>query len=340
MPTTPRNAKLLLKKGEANVIKRTPFTIQLTRATGETTQPITLGVDCGSSTIGLSSTTEKKELFNSEVQLRNNLVRLMSERSSFRRNRRNRKTWYRPARFLNRGKQGWLPPSVRHRIYSHVKLIRNITKIFPVSRCILELASFDIQKIKNPDISGKEYQQGEQLGFYNVKQYVLHRDGHKCLHCKGKSGDKKLNVHHIVSRKTGSNSPENLATLCKTCHNAYHEGKIELKVKIPKSFKHETFMTILRSRLIELVREFIPETEETFGYITKFNRERIGLEKSHDNDAFVIAGGSAQTRCSKLSGKFVRKQNRKMFKGSRSHIRNTAEKFIQGFQRFDKVLFN
>ena len=59
MPTTPRKARLLLKSGEAKVIKRTPFTIQLLHASGETKQPITLGIDSGYVHVGLSAITEK-----------------------------------------------------------------------------------------------------------------------------------------------------------------------------------------------------------------------------------------------------------------------------------------
>src|SRR6266699_2908506 len=61
------------------------------------------------------------------------------------------------------------------------------------------------------------YQQGPQLGFWNVREYVLFRDGHTCKWCLGKSGDKIFNVHHIESRKTGGDSPDNLITLCETC---------------------------------------------------------------------------------------------------------------------------
>ena len=95
----------------------------------------------------------------------------------------------------------------------------------------MEVASFDIQKIKNPEITGGEYQQGEQLNFWNVREYVLFRDNHTCQYCHGKSGDKVLNVHHLESRKTGGDAPNNLITLCETCHKKYHEGKIQLKQK-------------------------------------------------------------------------------------------------------------
>ncbi len=37
-----------------------------------------------------------------------------------------------------------------------------------------------MQKGKNPTMSGTDYQQGEQLGFWNDREYVLFRDGHTC----------------------------------------------------------------------------------------------------------------------------------------------------------------
>lgn len=62
MPTTPRKARILLRGGKAKVKKRTPFTIQLNYATGETVQEIILGVDAGSKTIGLSASASYKKL--------------------------------------------------------------------------------------------------------------------------------------------------------------------------------------------------------------------------------------------------------------------------------------
>ena len=120
-------------------------------------------------------------------------------------------------------------------------MVDDVCKILPVTKIVVETASFDIQKIKNPEISGKEYQQGPQLDFWNVCEYVLFRDGHTCRCCKGKSKDRILNVHHIESRKTGGNSPDNLVTLCETCHKKYHKGEITL----PKEIKRGASGTVI-----------------------------------------------------------------------------------------------
>ena len=82
------------------------------------------------------------------------------------------------------------------------------------------------------------------------------------------------------------------------------------------------------------------QVTHTYGYITKSKRVELGLAKSHLNDAFVIAGGTTQQRISGYAIQQVRKCNRKLYKGERSHIRNTADRLIKGFQRFDKVLWN
>lgn len=185
-------------------MNRCPFTIQLLYNSTNYTQDVSLGIDSGSKHIGISATTESKVLHEAEVELRNDIVELLSTRRELRRTRRNRKTRYRAPRFNNRKRNdGWLAPSVQHKIDCHLKVVHDVCKLLPVTKIIVEVASFDIQKIKNPEIKSIEYQQGEQLGFWNVREYVLFRDGHVCQCCKGKSNDKILGVHHIESRKTG-----------------------------------------------------------------------------------------------------------------------------------------
>ncbi len=341
MPCKEAKARHLLEQGKAIVVTRTPFTIQLAWDCIENTQPITLGVDSGYQNIGLSATTDKQEVFSAEVQLRKDMVKLNSERKMYRKNRRNRKTRYREARFLNRRiPKEWLAPSIQHKLDSHIKVIDMVKKILPITRIVVEVAAFDIQKINNSEIEGKEYQNGEQSGFSNVREYVLYRDGHICQNCKGKSGDKILEVHHIVSRQTGGNRPANLITLCRTCHDKATQGDLKLKVKTSNGFKAESFMTMVRWRLIDKLRELGNDVSHSYGYLAKSKRRKLSLEKSHINDAFVIANGTNQSRLNGYQIKQVRRSNRKLFKGIRSHVKNTAPRFVHGFQRYDKVLWN
>lgn len=347
MPTTPRKARLLLREGKARCVKRTPFTIQLNYATGETKQEITLGVDAGSKTIGVSASTEKKELYCSEITLRNDIVDLLSTRRQNRRLRRNRLR-YRPARFNNRAKtkhKGWLAPSVMNKIETHLNVIDKINKILPISKTVVEVAAFDIQKIKNPDIQGKEYQQGDKLGFWNVREYVLFRDGHKCQYCKGKSKDKILNVHHIESRKTGGDSPSNLVTLCSVCHKSYHKGQIKINVKRAASLKDAAFMGIMRWAFYNKVKEKYNNVSLTYGYITKNTRIQNNLPKTHCVDALCISGNTkAELSKQQFFLKKIRIHNRQihkanMLKGNRK-VKTQAPYEVLGFRLFDKVKYN
>lgn len=105
MPCKPQKARKLLRNNKAKVVNRTPFTIQLLYGSSGYKQDINLGVDAGSKYIGLSATTEKNELFKAEVELRQDISKLLENRRILRRTRRNRKLRYRPARFNNRGKK-------------------------------------------------------------------------------------------------------------------------------------------------------------------------------------------------------------------------------------------
>ncbi len=345
MPTN-RHGKVrhLLNAGKAKVVKKTPFTIQLLFETTTYTQPITLGVDAGSKTVGLSASTETQELYAAEVSLRTDMVDLISTRRQYRRTRRNRLR-YRKPRFLNRvstKKKGWLAPSVNHKIESHVKLVEKIHVYLPVQRVVIEVASFDIQKIKNPAIFGKEYQEGEQLYFWNVREYIFFRDGHTCQHCKGKSKDKILNVHHKESRKTGGDRPDNLVTLCETCHNAYHRGEIELKITRSPGFRDSAFMGIMLWEVYNHLKEKYPQVSLTYGYLTKNTRIAAGMEKSHSNDAYCVVGNiNAKRIAEQYLCTFKRKNNRQIhkanfLKGGRKK-NNQAPYNVKGFRLFDKV---
>jgi hypothetical protein len=344
MPTK-RHGKVrrMIRTGEAIVVRRTPFTIRLLRESELYTQPVTLGVDAGSKVIGLSASTEKKELYAAEVHLRTDVTELLSTRRAFRRARRNRTTRYRAPRFKNRRiPKGWLAPTIENKIHRHIKCVEDVHKILPITDVVIEVASFDNQKIKNPDISGKEYQEGDKLGFWNVREYVLWRDNHECQYCHGKSKDKVLNVHHLESRKTGGDAPNNLATLCETCHDKYHKGEIELKIKRGVSYRDSAFMGIMRWTTYNRLKEMYPNVHMTYGYITKNTRITNGLEKSHITDALCIANHpKAEPIDTWYYQKAVRRHNRSLHKATilKGGYRkaNQAPKYVFGFQLFDKV---
>jgi len=345
MPCTSVIARLLLSQGKAKCIKRTPFTIKLLYQATKYTQPITLGIDTGSSKIGSSAVKDNGDvIYLSEVEIRNDISEKLKQRSKYRRNRRNRKTRYRKARWLNRKnsiKKDRFSPTMTSKVNSHLKEIKYVQTMLPVSRIILETATFDPHALKNPAVLSKKwlYQKGINYGFANTKAYVLDRDNHTCQYCKGKSKDSKLEVHHIVFRRNnGSDEPENLICLCKTCHDQLHDGNITLKGgKAKGHLNHATQMNSIRTQLLRI----LPDAEETFGFVTKEHRQLLKLTKEHYMDAVAIASQGDKVNFKTnvvLFKKCVPDGDYQQSKGIRSEQRIPTGK-IQGFRKFDKVRY-
>ena len=294
MPTFRKGkVKWLLRLGNAIIVCHNPFTIRLLYDSEKYVQKVSVGVDLGSRYVGISATTESNELLACQVELRHDVVKNMSQRRESRRTRRSRKTRYRKVRFNNRKrKEGWLPPSVAQKAQSVKSVISRISKILPVGEVRVEVGKFDVQKLENPDISGTQYQSGRQLGFQNVKAYVFCRDEYKCRKCKGKSGDPVLVVHHIETRLTGGDSPGNMVTLCKTCHDSLHRGEIDLEIDRIKSYRDATHMNIMKNAAFAGIVSLFGEdkVKMTYGYITKYIRMQNDITKSHLSDAQCISG--------------------------------------------------
>src|ERR1035437_5700560 len=285
MPCKEAKAAHLLRDGKAKCIKRTPFAIKLLWDCEENVQEVVAGMDSGSKSIGCAATANGEVVYQSEIHIRQDVSKKMTQRSTYRRNRRSRKTRYRQPRWSNRSnsrRKGRLAPSIRSKIDSHLREKNFVESILPVSKWIVETAKFDIHKISNPEVEGKDYQNGNQKGFYNTKAYVLDRDGYQCKKCKAKNV--KFNVHHIIFRSEGgTDSPENLITLCESCHGKVHQKEFKIDGKRSKT-KDATEIGIIKSQLKNSFGKF----EETFGYETKFKREILNLSKTHYNDAVSI----------------------------------------------------
>lgn len=351
MPTTPRKARLLLMAGRAKCIRRAPFTLKLLYKTTTYTQPITLGIDTGSSKIGSAAVKDNGDVvYVSEIEIRNGIAGKMKQRAKYRRNRRSRKTRYRPARWLNRKnsiRSGRFSPTMVSKLHSHEKEIGFVKSLLPITDVILETATFDPHALKNPSVLHNKwlYQRGTNYGFANTRAYVLDRDGYRCQHCKGKSKDGRLEVHHIVFRNNGgSDEEENLIVLCKMCHDKVHVGNIKLKGgKVKGQLKHATQMNSIRKQL--LIR--FPEARETFGFITKEHRQLMDLPKEHYCDAIAIANLNnieqsgllyVDIKAPLLLKKCVACGDYQQTKGVRSEQRISTGK-IRGFRKFDKVFY-
>lgn len=233
------------------------------------------------------------------------------------------------------------------KINNHLKEIKFVKSILPITHTILETATFDPHALKNPEVLKNKwlYQRGANYGFANTKAFALDRDNHACQECNGKSKDNRIEVHHIVFKSNGgSDEQDNLICLCKTCHDKVHDGKISLKHgKAKGQLKHATQMNSIRVQLLRL----LPDVEETFGYITKEHRVLMGLPKEHYYDAVAIANFDnlrntgrvdVQFKANLLFKKCVSDGDYQQTKGIRSEQKIPTGK-IQGFRKFDKVLY-
>lgn len=311
-----------LKSGEAKIHSYEPFfVIQLTKNVQTFKQNLTLGIDAGYSFIGYSiiNTDTGKEIIGGQLDLELGMSDRITAKSMYRTQRRGRLR-YRKPRFDNRAKpEGWLAPSVQDKVDIHVKLINKLVKFTPISKVIIEAGNFDMAKMNNPEISGTEYQNGINKGFWNIREAVLFRDGHKCQNpnCKNNEKHPILEVHHIVYRSEGgTDSANNLITLCTKCHTSPNHKPGNLlwswmkEKKKVRSLKDATFMNLIRSHVFsDLNCNLTIPIEMTYGYLTKSKRIENKITKTHHSDAFVIAGGKDESLISDSKKLIVQRRN-------------------------------
>ncbi len=301
-PVHPAQARKLLESGKAAVFRRYPFTLILKRVVeNPLIHPLTLKIDPGSKFTGIALVTDRNEvIWAMELQHRGEEIKsALLQRRIVRRGRRNRKTRYRQARFLNRKRpDGWLAPSLQHRILTTSTWVKRIQKFAPVGRIAQELVKFDTQAIQNPEIQGTEYQQGTLFG-YECRQYLLEKWSRKCAYCGVK--DVPLEIEHIQPKsKGGSHRISNLSLACHKCNQ--QKGSQDIKeflkdkpevlnrilsqAKTP--LKDAAAVNSTRWGLFNVLKSYgLPLTTGTGGQ-TKFNRMRLNLPKAHWIDAACV----------------------------------------------------
>ena len=300
-PTHPGKARKLLNEGRAAVFRLFPFTIILKRKVSDVKKEakFQLKIDPGSKKTGLAIVKNNLVLWAGELTHRSEQIKLrLDKRRIIRRSRRNRKTRYRKARFLNRKRcQGWLAPSLMSRVHNIITWVKRLCKVCPMTELSQELVRFDTQALQNPEISGTEYQQGELFG-YEVREYLLEKWGRKCAYCNAKNVP--LEVEHIKPKsKGGSNRVSNLTIACHSCNQEKGNRSIEEFL----SFKPSLIMSILgqtkksladsaavnstRWKLYEELKKILP-TSVGSGGLTKYNRTRQKLSKTHWLDAACV----------------------------------------------------
>ena len=284
-----------LKTGQARWFGNSRNTIQFVRPVTTNTQDLTLGVDTGFH-LGLSVVGNQREYYVSESLRKSEKDRIAS-RKKLRRTRRNRLR-YRKTRFDNRKHEdGWLVPSIQHRLDFTIKEIKRLYTFLPITNLVIEVEPFDNQKLLNPDIQGWQYQKGKMYGFKTIKDYLLARDNYRDALDGKQYPASQLRVHHLVQRKDGgSNQPDNLVLLSDVNHNqANHNNGVLAKLRQNRQksidYRGAYFMSVLATRLSNYFEHYTT----TQGYLTANLRRKYGIEKSHLNDAFVIAGGTDVT---------------------------------------------
>lgn len=300
-PVHPGTARQLLNQGKAAVLRRYPFTIILKEACPDVlVQTLELKLDPGSKTTGIAIKQGNKIIFGAELQHRGQQIKdALLSRRQLRRGRRNRKTRYRQARFLNRTRPvGWLAPSLKHRVDTVLTWINRLRKLAPIGSIAQELVRFDPQLMQNPEISGIQYQQGELQG-YEVREYLLEKWNRKCAYCGAENVP--LEVEHIQPRsKGGSDRVSNLAIACHACNQSkgnqdirdFLVGKPDLLNRVLKQakspLKDAAAVNSTRWALFNALKATgLPVSTGTGGQ-TKFNRIRLDLPKSHWLDAACV----------------------------------------------------
>lgn len=348
MPTTSRRARMWLSAKRAQVVRQEPFTIRLSFVTKEYVQPVGVGIDTGSKTVGIAATTNGEVVFQAEVHLRTDITEKLTQRRMHRRNRRARKTRYRKARYENRRRPPrWLPPSLRSKAEATVKAVRFIASFLPLSKVHVEIGSFDTQKMQKPDIAHLEYQQGELQG-YLLREYILAKFERTCVYCKAQGVP--LEIEHMVPRsRGGSNRASNLTLACHACNQrkgqqtAAEFGFPEVQDRTCVPLKDAAQVSSLKTRVLQDLQAIFGESRVrvTYGYETKYKRLQVlGLPKSHTNDAVAIACEIGevvkslemlhQIRCLPR-GQYQR------FNGPRGEHKCWAPRQVRGFKLYELV---
>ena len=321
-PCTSARARILLSKRKAAVFRQYPFTIILKERDNGDTQPLSFKIDQGAKTTGIALVSHNKT--QNVVIWACNLIHRghkisesLSKRSATRRTRRSRKTRYRKPKWtnsmskaqlehINQRPKGWLAPSIRARLDNTVNLFNKLSRLSPITNVAIEDVRFDMQKIQNPNIKGKEYQEGDLFGF-EAKEYLLYLYKHTCAYCGGLSKDSILEKEHILCRsKGGTNRLSNLSIACRTCNLDKNDllpeewlQKLKASKKKIDKVRFEKLSKILKgvkptlrdASAVNIIRNEIVKQFSNMpldlgsGALTKYNRKQNDYPKEHWIDA-------------------------------------------------------
>ena len=332
LPTHPARSRKLLREGKAKVIRVVPFTIQLTRVVENPVGNFTVGIDDGAKAVGIVVVNEvtREVVFSAEIKLRLDVPRKMLQRAQYRRTRRSRKLRHRKPRFLNRGKKGWLSPTIKQKKDSILRVVEDLKKRINIVKVVLEQGQFDLSSIvAGKQLTGIQYQISDYEG-RNFRAKVLWRDRYKCQHC-GEEHD--LRAHHIIPKSQGgADTPRNGLALCEKCHEALHKSLWQLS-RTPDVFKYPTYLMQGKSYVYNSLKDSGLEVWRCYGFMTSYWRKAIGLEKTHVTDAISMVCRNYLPKIRSL--RFVIKPRRtKVWENNPTKV--CTEK--HGFRHFDLVV--
>ena len=347
-------ARILLKNRLAVVHKIYPFTIRLRdNSCGSNDKTYTVKIDPGSKHTGIAITNNNNSVVMlAEIEHRGHVVkRDLYGRRAIRHNRRSRKTRYRPAKFLNRTKpQGWLAPSVKSRADNVINFIKKYKKLLNIDKVMIENVSFNTAQMTSGDyLVGTDYQQGP-LYDTNLREFVFSKTQGRCSYC----GAKAEEIDHIVPRANGgTDSSYNLTPTCRACNQMKSNlslkdfgklvGKDFSRLEPRKLPKDAAIVQIARNYTIRKIKDIIPNTISYGSWLTKYNRDELGLPKEHYCNTLSV--GEIPNKFNFLTDKVLQisakgRGSRQMCRVDKYGFPRTSpkgSKFVEGFQTGDMV---
>lgn len=347
-PCHPARARELLDKGAATVEEVCPFAIRLKRAVPDGL-PVEADfkVDTGSKHHGIALVKTSGEcLLWGQIDMRTDIKRRLEWKSVCRRSRRNRNTRYRPARFNNRKRQeGWLPPSLQHRVDVLVKVARKLSRYVKIRRNVAETASFDLHRMMNPEVEGAGYQKGP-LFRTDLRKYLFLKHKGKCAYCKKDLGDGWQADHVHPKSRGGSDRAFNRVAACEPCNvkksnqTAAEFGHPEVVSLAKEAYAPASIVTSIKTALIRELAKIAPVVE-TDGTLTSRNRKAAKLEKSHAADALCALEAPKEIQTPPRQILFVARAagSRQLVNGVRGEHKIRLGREVKGFRQWDEVLW-
>lgn len=340
-PCHPAVARRLLKSGQAAVFKTYPFTIILKRRIEDPqTDERLLCVDPGSKITGMALVNRRTNQIERVFEIEHRHLSIkdgLDTRKGYRRSRRHRHCRYREARWQHRKRavamphlegnricwtyqrisvknakrgygdgKGWIAPSLMSRVFNITTWANRLRAVCPIRGFVLENVKFDTQLMRNPDIKGVAYQRGT-LWHTELREYVFHRDKHRCRYCGTKKGP--FNTDHVIPEsKGGPTRHDNLVTACIPC-NRKKDNKLPDELtgemgEVARKIVNDGIPILKDAAAVNTIRWKIFEALQTTGLPvhcvtggqTKFNRTRAGLPKTHYYDAACTCGTPAPVK--------------------------------------------